>query len=214
MPNIIGQGRINKGYFFNSDQAVAYQRLRIPYLRIPEQLLLEKGTQNGTLFYRLVDFDTEETIALIKLRPEQVHTHDYMTINKVGALIKGKGYGFILYKAAILDSPLPLLSDSKLTMPGSINVWEKLHTHWKSSRKTISVLNTRTGRIAPYSQKLPRHEIWGYDEDLLGLIEEDIDNLDSALEYEDISTELYDYLRNNLGKLSDRKHIRFIGGRK
>lgn len=197
----------------SSDRSVPYSPLSLPYLVAPDNLLLEYGSLGSHHFYRLLDFETETTMALMKLVPETVHTHNYLTIKKINVVKIRRGYGSFLYKTAIMNSDIPVLSDKTQTLPGSVNVWQGLHSNWHSQKKEIKILNSRNGQIIPFSPTIPTYEIWGYDEEILAEIKEDDDMLESMYEYNDISKMLFDFLSTHLVNIRDKKHIRLIGAK-
>jgi hypothetical protein len=215
MPNVINDSEIPKGFFYESDGGIDYN-LSFP---APEDIdkpedtitLIGQSQDGNQYFYKLLDLE-EETIALLRLYKETICEEDYFRIYKIGTKQehRNNGYAKYLYNLALRHCASPLVSDRNLTMPGSYNIWESFIVSRNQEPYTVSIINTADCSQSEYDSRKHQTFYWGHDEDYLEEYRTDSDNLDLMYNNEVLEEELYDYLKSNLGRLADRKHIRFI----
>ena len=133
---------------------------------------------------------------------------DYWQISKIASERRRIGLAKSLYIAAIEFEGHPIICDSTLTMPGSYNVWQSLISDGKNGEFKIQVINSASGEAKAYDFRTARTRIWGYDTDLIDIINQDPDNLEMALAEKDIQNDLYEYLRDFRENITDRKEVR------
>lgn len=210
MPNLISENNIPGGFFWKSDDLVDYNILELPDYDLPDDTILHFGVHNKVHYYKLTN-KSNEKFSMLRLVPETLCNELFLRVSKISSIVKQKGYATTLYLAAIFNSKESVMSDTSLTMSGSYNIWRKLFSNQKENGLyKISYLNTKLCEEQDMKVKTARTQIWGFDEDLLEILNMDIGNLEAAYKDGDISFELYEYLRDYKDILRDKKHIRLI----
>lgn len=205
MPNLIQEAQINKGYFYTSDSGIDYTRISLDNQDLPEGYILEVGENDTVQFFRVLEFESEDTIGLLKLQM----INGYWTIKKVGCTVKRMGIATLLYRTAI-KSNTGVLSDASNTLPGSYNIWKNLVLMDDIS---ISIIDLNDGSSKEYIDTILDVEIWGYDQEVVEMFRDDEDVLESMYEYKSVSQELHHFLLENKDTLSDKRHIRLLATR-
>ncbi len=215
MPNVINDLAIPKGFFYESDGGIDYN------LSFPDHEDINKPANTITLigqskdgnqyFYKLLDIE-EEIIALLRLYKETICGEDYFRIYKIGTKqeYRNNGYAKYLYNLALRHCESALVSDRNLTMPGSYNIWESFIVSRNQEPYIVSIIDTSDCSQHEYDSRRNQTFYWGHDEDYLEEYKSDPENLELMYNDEVLEEELYDYLKSNLERLGDRKHIRFV----
>lgn len=212
MPNLNCEISLPKGHFFTCDTNVEYQQIQFTQSAFDKtNLTIYYGHRNGEQYFKISDQD-RVTISLLRLLRTNLVNTDFYKVSKVGTKSEHRlnGYAYQLYLTALERLDLPILSDATLTIPGSYNIWAKLLHDSRHGNIEIKSLNTKTNKINKYSYKNPKTRIWGYDPDILNIIKEDKENLNEAYADGQITKELYEFVRDNLRLLGDRRHLRLV----
>lgn len=215
MPNLLNIRQFNSGTIFTLDAHVVYT-ISNPRLKSPEGVFLETGKFETSTFYRLQDFESETTQALLIARDTEYNGRLYHELSMVEVSNRRRGYCSFLYKYAITESDLPIISDKLQTLPGSVSVWKKLRFKWRQSKYEIGYIDLKADRIHVWNKNTQEHLIWGMPGNMLSDFEEfgDEDLYYDMLKGGDISQRHYDFLVQNKDYLKDRGHIRLYVGKK
>lgn len=210
MPNLNCEIQIPKGHFFTCDIGVAYNQ--IPFHQPTfntVNLTIHCGNINNEQYFKISN-QNGETICLLRLVIVNILNRDFFKVSKIGTLpaYRRNGYAYHLYRLAIERLEFPIICDTTLTIPGSYNIWIKLIRDSKAGDIQVKSIDTRKNTIVQYSYKNPKIRTWGFDSELLNIIKEDKENLEEAYKEEDISKELYEFLKSNMRHIGDKIHIR------
>ncbi len=205
MPNVNDEKNIPKGYFLTMDEGVEFQD--IEYAGV-ENYIYQYGSRSADeIFYRAIH-KVNGNKSLLRLVRVNIGGMDYWQISKIASERRRIGLAKSLYIAAIEFEGYPIICDCTLTMPGSYNVWQSLISDAKNGEFEIQIVNSASGEAKAYDFRTARTRIWGYDTDLIDIINQDPDNLEMALDEKDIQNDLYEYLRDFREKITDRKEVR------
>lgn len=212
MPNLLEPFQLPKGGLFN-EAFDALQHNVIEIQNPPSELIafVEYNiSQDGNHYTFRIQDDNEEIIAILKLRKVDFCDNEYLAVNKIFVYFRyiKNGIATFLYELAIEQIGIAIISDSQLTMPGSVNLWKSL---FNKSDFQFSVLNVQNCKSIKYETSKPLQYL-GYNLDYLEVIKEDGENLEILRNANPNCAELYNFLDNNLYDIEDRSNIRFILG--
>lgn len=208
MPNLNCEINIPKGTFSEIDSKIEYGELQFKYPLKNNELKLFKGEQHfniDEIFFKICH--NNETLSKLRLIKSKIVDQVFYKVSKVHSTEKMKGYAHCLYRNAIEYLDYPIISDNVLTLPGSYNIWQKLINDYKRDEVNVKIIDTIKKQEKDYNMKYARTQIWGFDEDFIGFIKDDISILDEAHYNKEVSNELFIYLRDNYKKIRDRRHI-------
>jgi hypothetical protein len=210
MPNIINPNGIHKGYFFNSDSVIGYERFPPPsdLVHPIDTIPLVGIAYDSSIYFKLLDLN-EDLLSLLRVIPVEMCGQEYYKINKIGSLYKKQGYATYLYNLALRYCEFPLISDINLTRPGSYNIWRSL-TMQRDAPYLVSILDTKNCNVDVYDINKNEIEYWGFDQDMLQEFKDDVENIDYLFNDGEIDDSTRDFFISNLNEIVDRKNIRLI----